>query len=151
MLFRGSCPVSVRDSERGSGPWKNVVDSEIARTATQLYEFRCDGDGVFGDKCVRAETAASCYSEVQSRLDQTVVVAILCHTYTRTSTYNRYRFIYSVNSIFCRRRSDNSGCFTAVFTIGSISSTVVGSIVELVFCRATTIRARHMYERRVRL
>jgi len=43
----------------------------------QLYEFGGDGDLVLGDHRVRAKTAASRYSEIQSRLDQTLIVAIL--------------------------------------------------------------------------
>lgn len=48
----------------------------------QLYEFGCDGDGVLGDHCVRAETTPSRYSEIQTRLDQAFIITILFHTHT---------------------------------------------------------------------
>jgi len=38
------------------------------RTAYQLYEFGGDGNVVLGDYCVRAETAATRDTEIQSRL-----------------------------------------------------------------------------------
>ena len=51
----------------------------------QLNELGGDGDGVLGDHRVRAKGGRSRHSEIESRLDQTVTVAVLlAHTQTQT-------------------------------------------------------------------
>jgi len=60
------------------------------RTVKQLDEFSGDGDSVLGDDGVRAETGASRDAEVQSRLNQTLVVAILHSTHNHIIITYKY-------------------------------------------------------------